>query len=58
MHLSLDALTVESFATTFQKIEAPSTGPYATGPMDPPSYCYICRPTDPTVPSCDVACDA
>jgi hypothetical protein len=49
MKLSLDDLQVTSFSTA--AVEAVSQ-PYATGPEGPYSYCWICRPTDPGVPSC------
>lgn len=51
MRLDLNALTVESFNTV--AVSEVSTTP-ATGPEGPYSYCWICRPSDPGVPGCDL----
>jgi hypothetical protein len=53
MKLSLDDLQVTSFSTA--EVAPVSVAP-ATGPEGPYSYCWICRPTDPGVPSCDFTC--
>jgi hypothetical protein len=54
MRLDINALEVQSFPTTTVAAEkeiAPDTGQGGQ-----PSYCWICRPTDETVPSCDYRC--
>jgi hypothetical protein len=54
MRLDISSLEVQSFPTTAiaeKSITAPDTG--QGGPQ---SYCWICEPSDETVPSCDYRC--
>jgi hypothetical protein len=50
MRLDPNSIEVQSFATTaaMEKLLPPSD----TGQGGPQSYCWICEPTDDTVPSC------
>jgi len=57
MRLNFDDLTVQSFSTTTVPTESDVTSD--TGQFGPHSYCWICEPTDPGVPSCNFEkCDA
>ena len=48
MTLDPSDLRVESFSTAEFTVAAPAP----TGPEGPYSLCWICRPTDPFVPTC------
>jgi hypothetical protein len=49
MRLDPNSIEVQSFATT--AVAERETAP-DTGQGGPQSYCWICEPTDDTVPSC------
>lgn len=53
MRLDITSLEVQSFPTT---AIAEKTLPSDTGQGGPQSYCWICEPSDETVPSCDYRC--
>jgi hypothetical protein len=53
MRLDPNSLEVQSFSTS--SVELKEIAP-DTGRGGPNSYCWICYPTDETVPSCDYRC--
>ena len=55
MRLDITSLEVQSFPTTAVAEREIATSD--TGQWGPHSYCWICEPSDETVPSCDYKCD-